>query len=508
MTGFFFTGGVQAFTVPPSGIFQLAGSAVPTASATSVAISPDGRFAFASTREFMAKPAEGIRRFAFNPDGSLTPLTPAAGSGQYADVVVSPDGRFLFASTGSAIDRFSLGADGSLTPLGSTPLSGAFLLATAGDSNRLFVLVGSGSTGVASFAIGGDGSLTQQGSTAELGTTSTKVFAASPDGRYVFVPDYNNDLILTVSIGADGVPTQVPGGMPVVDPEAVGVSPDSRQLVFYRGGGSENALGSATVNADGTLAKTPFETKWSTGEPEPIVFQPQPTPVARPIIETVPQGLAYRFSGAGSQRAASYEWDFGDGSKTAGASPATAHTYGKAGVYRVTLRVTDGSGCSVQRLYNGHSTVCPGGQSAIDSLTVDTLPLLGKPKATPKKFLAKPKGKAKGKFGTTFHYTVNETATVRFKIERKKVGRLVGGKCKPLTKKNAARKKCPIFKAIGSRSQQAKAGANILKWNGKLKGKPLPPGSYRATVVATDAAGGRSAPQTVGFRILPLPPQS
>jgi hypothetical protein len=123
----------------------------------------------------------------------------------------------------------------------------------------------------------------------------------------------------------------------------------------------------------------------------------------------------------------------------------------------------------------------------------------------PRKFAPKAKGVKKG--GTTFRYNVNEAGIVTFAVERKKTGRLVGGKCKPRTAKNAKRKKCPIFKRIGPLSQKAKAGANSLKWNGKLKGKPLPPGSYRATVVATDGAGGRSAPQTVGFRILPSPKQ-
>lgn len=171
----------------------------------------------------------------------------------------------------------------------------------------------------------------------------------------------------------------------------------------------------------------------------------------------------------------------------------------------MTLTVADDSGCSTKHVYDGHSTVCPGGESAAASLTVDTPPLLGKPKAVPKKFAPKRKGRKGG--GTSFRYTVNEAAIVRFKIERKKIGRLVGKKCKPRTAKNAKRKKCPIFKRVGSRSQKAKTGANRLKWNGNLKGKPLAPGSYRATVVATDGAGGRSTPQTVGFRILPPPKQ-
>ncbi|HVD40636.1 MAG TPA: hypothetical protein VNC16_06495 [Solirubrobacterales bacterium] len=109
----------------------------------------------------------------------------------------------------------------------------------------------------------------------------------------------------------------------------------------------------------------------------------------------------------------------------------------------------------------------------------------------PKRFAPKVKGAKKGKLklGTRFRYTVNEAARVRFTIERK------------LKKKGR-----PVrFKRVGFLTQKAKAGANKRKWNGKLKGKPLPPGSYRATVVATDAAGGQSPAKKVGFRVLPLP---
>jgi 6-phosphogluconolactonase (cycloisomerase 2 family) len=514
MTGFYFTGGVQSYTVPPNGIFQLAGSAIPTASATSVAITPDGRYAFASTREFGGMPAEGIRRFAFNPDGSLAPLTPSAGSGEYADIAISPDGRFLFATTGSAIQRFAIGADGALTPLGSTPLPGAFFLAAAGDPGRLFAFVVSGgSNGVASFAIEADGGLSQSGATAALGTASFKLFAASPDGRYIFVADYYNNKILTVAIAADGVPSLRPGGLPVERPESVGVSPDGRFLIFYLGGGSENQLGTAAINADGSLTDLPFGTPWSSGEPERIVFQPQPAPVARFDFVAGVTGQPTRFDATGSTGAARFEWDFGDGTKLADGGPTPTHAYAQAGSFTVTLKTFDRNGCSSGHVYNGQSTVCPGGAATATARTIEIAapggkaPVLGKVKAVPKKFFAKPKPKAKGKFGTTFRYGVSEPATVRFKIERKTVGRLVGRKCKPLTAKNAAGKQCLIFKREGSRSQKAKAGANKLKWDGRLKGSPLPAGSYRAIVVATNAAGGRSAPKTVGFRILPPPKQ-
>lgn len=501
MTGFYFTGGVQAFTVPPSGIFQLAGPAIPTASATSVAISPDGRFAFAPTREFMAKPAEGIRRFAFNADGSLAPLSPSGGSGEYADVAVTPDGRFLFATRGNAVDRFSLGADGSLTPLGTTPVAGASLLGTSADERFLVVFVeGGGDPGVAVLEIGADGSLSQKGTTVTLGPGSSgNLFAVAPSGRFAFIPDYNNNVIRTVAIADDGVPTLLSGGLPTEDPESVAVSPDGRFLVFYRGGGSENELRSAAINPDGSLTDLSLVTPWSTGEPERIVFQPQPTPVARFTARAAAPREAIQFDANASTGAARYDWDFGDQSTFYDEGPTPVHSFLRPGVYTVTLTTYDRNGCGSGHVYNGQSTVCPGGTTTVTTQTIDTLPVLRQVKAKPKKFVAKPKGKAKGKFGTTFRYGVNEPATVRFKIERK-VRRPI--KC-------TRRKACIrfSFKRVGSRSQVAKKGTNKLKWNGKLKGKPLAAGSYRATVVATDKAGGRSAPKTVGFRILPPPEQ-
>lgn len=53
------------------------------------------------------------------------------------------------------------------------------------------------------------------------------------------------------------------------------------------------------------------------------------------------------FSGAGSTDAdgdviVSYQWDFGDGSKSEGAEAVVSHTYAKAGIYSVSLTVSDG----------------------------------------------------------------------------------------------------------------------------------------------------------------------
>ena len=494
VTGYFFTGGVQGLRVAASGALEPA-TPSPSASATAVAISPDGRFVYSPTREFGGMPAEGIRIYAINADGSLTPRS-SGGSGEYDDVALTPDGRFLFATTANIIERFAVAADGSLSYLGMTPAPASYLLSMAPDGRFLFALVSGGSAGgFTSFAVGADGGLQQAGDTALVSDSFPRLFAMAPDGRHLYLADSNGDgAIHTFAIAADGAPAVV-GSTPIEEPESAGVSPDGRFLVYYRAGASEDLLGVAAIGTDGVPVPLNKETPWTSGEPEPIVFQPHPAPVASFSIKAGAPGQASRFDAGGSARAARYDWDFGDGSTLANGGPTPSHVYAKAGAYPVTVTVTDDSGCSTRQIYDGQSTICPGGPTPRASATVDTLPVLSKLKAKPKKFRAKPKGKAKGKFGTTFRYTVNESAKVGFKLERR-VRRPI--KC-------SRSKRCSRFrfKPVGSRRQVAKAGDNKLKWNGNLKGKPLAPGSYRATVVATDKAAGRSAAKTVGFRILP-----
>ena len=49
---------------------------------------------------------------------------------------------------------------------------------------------------------------------------------------------------------------------------------------------------------------------------------------------------------------------------------------------------------------------------------------------------------------------------------------------------------------------QQRSGKGSTPFSGKVKGKPLKPGKYRATIVATDAAGQPSAPHRLSFTIL------
>jgi hypothetical protein len=69
------------------------------------------------------------------------------------------------------------------------------------------------------------------------------------------------------------------------------------------------------------------------------------------------------------------------------------------------------------------------------------------------------------------------------------------------TKRNASRRRCTFFTRVGAFAQDAVAGANRKSFSGKLGRKTLAPGSYRATLVAKDAAGNASKPVASKFTV-------
>ena len=93
----------------------------------------------------------------------------------------------------------------------------------------------------------------------------------------------------------------------------------------------------------------------------------------------------------------------------------------------------------------------------------------------------------KVKRGTKFTYTLSEPAKVKITIERKKKSKK-GQKAK--------------FAKVTTLSGQKGQGRQSTPFSGKVKGKPLKPGKYRATITATDSAGQASAPQRLSFKVV------
>ena len=475
---FLFTGGALGLGVAADGSISVPGPGIDGPSMTGLAVSPDGRFAYAPTRDFPPEPpAVGIVGYSIGADGALTPLAGSPfGSGEYGDIAISPDGRFLYGSTGAQVKHFAIGDDGKLTEApASTPFAASFLTPSP-DSRFLFAGLNGVADGVASFTIGADGNLTQNGPPALTGDVALRYFAVSPDGRHIYMPDGNVDGVVVAAVAQDGT-LAVTGTMPVQNPEAVAVSPDGRFMYIGKAG----SILVASIAADGTPTLLPSTTAWSSGEPERLTFGPTPPPTAALTSRRGPPGAGSRFDATGSTGAVRFDWDFGDGTTLPDGGPTPVHTYASAGVYDVALTVYDAQGCSEKFIYTGQSTTCPGSAGARATASLDTLPLLDRLRVGPRRFAAAVAARRKPRRGTTFRYRLSEPARVKITIARKKGRR---------------------FKRVGAVRAPGRLGGNRKRFSGKLYGRRLKPGAYRATAVGTDASGGRSRPRWVRFRIV------
>ena len=104
--------------------------------------------------------------------------------------------------------------------------------------------------------------------------------------------------------------------------------------------------------------------------------------------------------------------------------------------------------------------------------------------------------------GTTLRFTLSEPAAVRIVFERKTTGRKVGGRCLAATPARRRRSTCTRYVSAGSISASGVAGANAVKFSGRIRGRALKAGSYRASITATDPGGQRSGVATVRFRVV------
>jgi NHL repeat/RTX calcium-binding nonapeptide repeat (4 copies) len=100
-----------------------------------------------------------------------------------------------------------------------------------------------------------------------------------------------------------------------------------------------------------------------------------------------------------------------------------------------------------------------------------------------------------------FKYTLSTSASVTLTIERAGTGRKAGRLCTKQTRKNRKKPKCTFYSPVGKLTRAGVAGANTLRFAGKLAGRALKPGKYRVTAVATGATGARSGPVTAQFTV-------
>ncbi len=207
-----------------------------------------------------------------------------------------------------------------------------------------------------------------------------------------------------------------------------------------------------------------------------------------------------------------------DTSKNAGLDidPATGEAYAvlevgdQSGLYRIDLATGAATALGLVGAGNvdfGSLTigpqlpVTPLQPSVLQSLSLDPARFRA---AGSRKTQAKTSAK-KVPVGTTVTYTVAAgnaptlaAERIVFAVERKRIGRRVGKACKPKTRGNADHRPCTLWRRLKPTFSRAFAdGANSFRFNGKLAGKPLPPGAYKLL------ASLNSSSLAKRFRIVP-----
>ncbi len=108
----------------------------------------------------------------------------------------------------------------------------------------------------------------------------------------------------------------------------------------------------------------------------------------------------------------------------------------------------------------------------------------------------------KHKQGTTFRYTLSEAGSVKIVITQRRPGRRKNKKCVRPTSQLVKAKKCTRVITLGTLTRVSHLGTNTAAFSGRIGTKTLAPGSYQATLTATDSANNASRGQSNTFRIV------
>jgi hypothetical protein len=292
-------------------------------------------------------------------------------------------------------------------------------------------------------------------------------FALGLDGSALAVPDHRNDNVRSSAVARVQGAVASPGN-PFGSLEEVSGTQD-------RVGNGAFDTASAAVGADGRAIVGWAADDHSGGASDRyFLSERDATPPALSNV-TVPASaqpgasIALAAEATDSLSPVTLTWDFGDGSHARGGL--VSHTYGAAGSYTVTVTASDGAG-NVSSETRTVAIATPGPAA-------DRTP----PRITGLRS-ARARFRIGARKGTTFTLNVDERSTLVLSFMGKVHGRRV------------------TVPAVLIRTRRG-PGVVSIAFSGRVGGAGLKPGSYVASVTAIDAAGNRSRPATVSFKVVP-----
>ena len=105
--------------------------------------------------------------------------------------------------------------------------------------------------------------------------------------------------------------------------------------------------------------------------------------------------------------------------------------------------------------------------------------------------------------GVTFTFRISEPATTRILIDRSEAGRRVGRRCRPPKRSLRRRPRCTRYLRLGALERaNLRPGVQRMTLKRRIGSRAVRRGRYRATIVSTDAAGNRSRPIRLTFRVV------
>ncbi len=222
-----------------------------------------------------------------------------------------------------------------------------------------------------------------------------------------------------------------------------------------------------------------------------------------PSAGTVGQPLAFSASGLDVWSGlGGMSWGFGDGGAQVGAS--VTHVYDAPGTYTVSVTAADALGNTSSATAAVSIAAGTGTGTSGSGPPVLTSARLSHSRFRVTKHVTAISAKARAPLGTSFHFTLSETAKVRIVLTRIAAGLRSGKRClAPSAKlRRHHAKRCTRSLGAGTLTRaNERAGADSIAFSGRVGTKALTPGSYRATLVAF-AGGLTSSPTALSFTVV------